>query len=95
MILMAPTFPALQQLLQKTYNGLKAHCFKINFDKSKYIVFKKRVHVDLMDEIELNGCTIKRVEHIKYLDINLMDNSSIASDIDTCCDSFLRQFNGM
>ena len=49
MILMAATFSELQQLLQKIYNGLREHCLKINFNKSKFIVFKKKLKVDLMD----------------------------------------------
>ena len=51
--------------------------------------------VDLMVEVEVAGCAINRVDHIKYLGIKLMDNSSIASNFDRYCDYFLRQFNGM
>ena len=95
MIIMAPTSSALQQLVQKTCNGLRVHSLKINFDKSKYIVFRKSQKVDLIDEIEVNGSAIKRVNQIKYLGLKLTDISSLASDVDRCCNSFLRQFYGM
>ena len=48
-----------------------------------------------MDEIQADGCVIKRVEQINYLRINTMDNSTIASDVDRCIDYFLCHFNGM
>ena len=32
---------------------------------------------------------------MNYIDINLRDNTSIASDVDRYRDSFIRQFNGM
>ena len=88
-------FSTLQRFLEKTCNGLRAHCLKINFYKFKYIVFKKKLKIDTMDEIEVDRCAIKRVEQIQYQDINLMDNSSIPSNVDRCCDSFLRKFNEM
>ena len=68
---------------------------KINLDESKYIVFKKKQKVDPMDEIEVTGSRIKRVEQINYVGKVSTDNSSIAGDVDRCCDSFLRQLNGM
>ena len=95
MIIMAPTFSALQQLVQKACNGLKAHSLKMNFDKSKYIVFKKRQKVGLMDVIEVSGSALKKVDQIKYIGIILTENSSIAGDVDRCFDFFLSQFNGM
>ena len=48
-----------------------------------------------MDEIEVNRSAIKRGEQIKYLGINLTNNTSVAGDVDRCCDFFLLQFNGM
>ena len=48
-----------------------------------------------MDEIEVTGSRIKRVEQINYVGKVLSDNSSIAGDVDSCCDSLLRQFNGL
>ena len=51
--------------------------------------------VDLMNETEVDGCAIERLKHIRYVGMNLLDNSSIACDVNRCCDSFLRQLNGI
>ena len=86
--IMTPNFSAVQQLVQKTCNRLRTHSLKMNFDNSKYIVFKKRQKVDLMDEVEVNGSAIKREDQFKYLGITLTVNSSITGDVDRCWDSF-------
>ena len=73
MLVMAPTVCTLQQLLQKAYIGLKTQCLKVNFEESKYIVFKRKLRVDMREEIETEGSSMKRMEQIKYLGIILDD----------------------
>ena len=95
MFLLAPTANSLQILINKLVSCLQSLCFSINFDKCKYIVFKKHANDNVNTSVVMNGTAIMRVNSYKYLGIILSDDRSIASDIDRVTNSFLKQFNSM
>ena len=95
-LLLAPSATGLRTLLDTLYYNLSSLCLKVNAQKSKCIVFRRKGYNPTdFPVFKLGGATIERVKSIKYLGVVLEEHGDTKEDISRTVDAFLRQFNAV
>ena len=95
MLLLAPSARGLQILVDTAIPILNELRLIVNRSKSSYIVFKHKRNITVPTLLRLDGLLCEQVNEIKYLGVSFSNDDNNSSDVDRCCNSFLRQFNSM
>ena len=93
-VLNAPSANGLQFLIDKFFTKINKISLIINESKTKCMIFdSKRSRRNLeLPCFYVNNCKIDIVKNIKYLGVELSDDSFISSDIKKCNLVFMKQF---
>ena len=93
MVCLSPSLNGLEFILNELKDELSILCLRLNFEKSKVVLFGKGRQNCRPVKIGMN--LIEHVNHVTYLGVILTSNLSNKNDITRCTQSFLRQFNAM
>ena len=82
-------------MIDKASEHLSALFFKINVEKSNYLIIRKSKYKIVDTRVNVNGTDLKRVNSFKYLGVILSDVLSIHEDTERVLNTFLKQYNSL